>query len=171
MRAVAAAGVLGLAVAGLSVAAFAHEGHRHKQGEVVDKTAPPGSEREMRLQQINQIYRASIKPIFQAKCFDCHSEDTRFPWYYSIPGVKQFMDSDIHEAKEHMEMTHDFPFRGHGTTEEDLEAIAVSMAKGDMPPWYYRIFHSDSKVTDEEAKKILAWAKESRGALFWDKKD
>jgi hypothetical protein len=155
----------------LSTLALAHEGHHHTHGEVVNKAAPPGSEREKRLQQINQSYLATIKPIFQAKCFDCHSEATRFPWYYSIPGVKQYIDSDIREAKEHLEMTHDFPFRGHGTSEEDLEAIGASMVKGDMPPWSYRIFHSGSKVTDEEASKILSWAKESRGLLFWDKKD
>ena len=130
-----------------------------------------GSEREKRLQKINETYVVRIKPIFRAKCFDCHSEETRFPWYYSIPGVKHFMDSDISEAKEHMEMSHDFPFRGHGTPEEDLDAIVASTAKGDMPPWYYRVMHPETKVTDDEAKQIVAWAKESRALLFWDAKE
>jgi hypothetical protein len=154
----------------MTVSAGAHEGHHHG-APAVNKSAPAGSEREKRLQKINETYLARIKPIFQAKCFDCHSEDTRFPWYYKIPGVKQFIDSDISEAKEHMEMTHDFPFRGHGKPEEDLDAIVESTAKGDMPPWYYRWMHQGAAVTPDEAKQIVSWAKESRETLFWDKKD
>jgi hypothetical protein len=165
---VLAAAVSLLATSTLVPSAVGHEGHHHGQAPAV-KTAPAGSEREKRLTKINVSYLAKIKPIFQAKCFNCHSEDTIFPWYHSIPGVKQFIDSDIHEAKEHMEMTHDFPFRGHGTPEEDLDAIVKSMAEGDMPPWYYRMMHSGSKVTEDEAKQIVAWAKESRASLFWDK--
>jgi hypothetical protein len=152
----------------LAITVWAHAGHEHGGPKDPEVQNP---EREKRLFQINDAYVARVKPIFQAKCFNCHSEDTKFPWYYAIPGVKQFIDSDIAEAKEHIEMTHDFPFRGHGSPEKDLEAVGSSIAEGDMPPWYYRLFHTGSKVTEEESEIILKWVKASRELLFWDKKE
>lgn len=51
------------------------------------------------LQSINERCLASIKSIFQNKCFDCHSESISFQWYYNIPAIKQMMDNDIKEME------------------------------------------------------------------------
>lgn len=71
----------------------------------------------------------------------------------------------MREAKKHMDMRKDFPFLGHGTPLEDLEAIEVILKDGSMPPWRYRIIHRGSKLTKDEIEAIRAWIDEGRGLL------
>jgi hypothetical protein len=130
----------------------------------------PAPDYDQRLSKISESYGTAIRPIFEAKCFDCHSDRTEYPWYYRIPGVKQFIDSDIAEAREHLDMSQGFPFKGHreNPAEETLKEIGATIVEGGMPPWYYTLLHAGSKLTDEESKAILAWVKKSRDLLMWE---
>lgn len=111
--------------------------------------------------EINTLYLQNIKPIFEKKCFDCHSDDQRFPWYYKIPGIKQMIVHDIKEAKKHMNMKQDFPFISHETPLKDLESLREIGKKGGMPPLRYIIGHWDSMLTDNERKSIILWTEKS----------
>ncbi len=137
--------------------ALAHEKH-------ASKSAPANLSQE-KLSRINRDYITNIKPIFKEKCFDCHSNQTRFPWYYKIPGVKQLIDRDIKESKEHIDMSGDFPFKSHESPAEDLKAIAEEIQENEMPPWRYILLHTDAKISVEEKKKIFDWVTSSLEAL------
>ncbi|MBN22437.1 MAG: hypothetical protein CL678_14230 [Bdellovibrionaceae bacterium] len=117
------------------------------------------------LEQINQSYLKSVKPIFQKKCFDCHGGTTHFPWYYAIPGVKGMIDDDITEAKKHMDMSEDFPFQGHGAPIDDLKAISKTINEGTMPPFRYWMIHWNSRLTEGEKKAVLEWSKRAQEIL------
>ena len=111
--------------------------------------------------EINTLYLQNIKPIFEKKCFDCHSDNQHFPWYYKIPGIKQMIDSDIKEAKIHMNMKQDFPFISHETPLKDLESLKKIAEKGGMPPLSYLIGHWNSSLTNIEEKNIILWTERS----------
>lgn len=110
---------------------------------------------------INRQYLDQIKPIFEKKCFDCHANATKFPWYYSIPGIKQMIDHDIKEAKEHIDMSKDFPFLSHETPFKDLQSLRQIGLKGGMPPLRYILGHWETRLTDDEKKSIIQWTKKS----------
>lgn len=109
------------------------------------------------LEEINARYVRDVKPIFVLKCLDCHGQATSLPWYARIPGVQQWIQDDIKDAQEHMDMRNDFPFVGHGTAKDDLEAVARTVRENSMPLWSYRIMHWNSSLTDEDKKKIEKW--------------
>jgi len=146
-----------LALLGLfiSASAFAHESHG----------VPMGVPNRLAYEEINRLYQENVVPIFKIKCFDCHSHQTTYPWYYKIPGVKQFLDSDIREGLEHFDFTQGFPFGGHHPALEQPEAIEESIAEGDMPPWRYRLMHKGSALTEREKQDILNWVRTSRQLL------
>lgn len=123
------------------------------------KTISPSSKEK--IAKINELYVKSVKPIFKAKCLDCHGSGKKVPWYYSIPGPKHLMDYDMEEAKEHMDMSNDFPFAGHGSPKEDLEELEEVIKENEMPPWYYKAVHWSSSPSEEEKKIILEWISES----------
>jgi hypothetical protein len=116
---------------------------------------------QLAIKQINLSYQKQVKPIFEKKCFDCHGTITDFPWYYNIPGIKQLMDHDIAEAKEHMDMTNDFPFGGHGSPVSDLNSLRESIVNGTMPILMYRLTHPDSKINQAEQKIVFGWIDEA----------
>lgn len=137
-----------------------HQTHSQslKQGQT---TQTPGTAIPNHFSTINTNYLKNIKPIFEQKCFDCHSDKTRFPWYYSLPIVRQIINSDIQEAREHLDFTPDFPFKSHETPIEDLKAIIEDVEKDTMPPWNYRLMHRHSALTPQEKELVIRWAGES----------
>ena len=114
---------------------------------------------------INSSYQVTVKPIFQTKCFDCHSNQTRWPWYHSLPGIKQLLEQDAAEGREHLDLSDDFPFGGHGSPIEDLDAIDKTLKDGSMPPWKYKLMHRSSRLTAEEKQIILDWINKSKSLV------
>ena len=135
---------------------FAHGGNTEIKHKEMDS-----NQRLHAYKIINNEYVKSIKPIFEKKCFDCHGNITKFPWYYKVPGVKQMVDYDIKEGKKHLDMSKDFPFISHVTPLKDLEGIKEVSIEGDMPPLRYVLGHWDSRLTEREKQSILSWSKAS----------
>jgi len=140
--------------------AFAHEGESHEPMPQ-HGGQPKGTFPKEILEKINESYLKNVKPIFQKSCIDCHSNQTKYPWYANIPGAKQLIASDVAEAKTHLDMTEDFPFKGHGSPAEDLEAIRSSVVDNSMPPFRYWILHSGSRIDGKEEKTVLEWVDSS----------
>lgn len=145
--------------------AFAHKNHHHAE---VQEVPPPRSE-ENHIAEISDLYKFNVKPLLQQKCFDCHSQNTNYPWYYEIPGVKQLIDGDIGEAQRHLDFGDGFPFLGHGSPREDLNAVRDVVRDNSMPPIRYWLLHWDSRLTDEESRVILEWVEHSQ-AIFDSRK-
>lgn len=141
---------------------WAHGGEKHQEN-ITDKPTiifPPEQ-----LALINQRYLKEIKPIMEKKCFFCHGVAQKLPWYASIPGPKQLIQWDMKEAKKHIDMSNDFPFKSHETPIKDLESIIELTQERDMPPLRFVIMHWDTRPTDRENKLIHDWASDSLKSL------
>lgn len=147
----------------------AHQGKKHLGGAA----APPAKRdagrtagsRRIALQRVNALYVENVRPVFKKKCFDCHGAGNPLPWYSRIPGPKQLIERDIRAAKEHIDMTRDFPFGGHGSPMEDLNSLEKVAEAGTMPPLRYRIMHRGSGLTEDEIRAVRAWVGEGRKLL------
>ena len=106
--------------------------------------------------EIQQRYLKDVKPLLERSCLNCHGNQEHFPWYYSIPGPRQLIDRDRALAKKNIDLSH-FPFKGKAPQDELLDAIRDDIESNDMPPFRYRILHSDSKLTEDEKKVIFNW--------------
>lgn len=144
---------------------LAHQGHHQGEHTNVAKTEEVAPDLKKTYEEINKDYFSEVKPIFKNKCAACHSSDKAAPGYASIPIVHWIVESDRSEAKEHMEISKGFPFQGHGTPMEDLDAIKEAVTKNSMPTWLYSLFHSGSKLNDDEKNKILKWIANSQAKL------
>lgn len=146
--------------------AYAHKGHTHaKSGPVLKDEKEPvkdaGIESDSVLRTIGASYSSSIETIFRRSCFDCHSSETRYPWYSKLPFVKSLIEGDIEEAKKHLDMSEGFPFKGHGSVPDDLTAIEEVVRDGSMPPLRYRVLHPGSSLTGVERERVKNWVEES----------
>jgi len=139
-------------------ALFAHGGIDHKKAQVVHT---PEQHEKIILSGIGEDYKTKIEPILKGKCFDCHSNQTTYPWYYKIPGIQSLMNSHIEEARSHLDFSKGYPFISHVKPIEDLKAIQKSVDEDKMPPLYYRVLHANMKVTPEEKKQIRDWVESS----------
>ena len=148
--------------------AHSHQNHIHKK-ESQTKASPESASKQAQMKMIQKDYIKTVQPIFEKKCLACHGGIEQKPWYYVLPGARQLINRDIAVAKEHLDMSNGFPFAGHGSTEEDLEAIQKSIKDGSMPPLRYRILHSDSHLTPEDQAKVIDWTEKSQKLLKTEK--
>lgn len=151
-----------------SLNALAHKEHVHtKEGQKNIAQSGSHAGEKVRLERVGSLYEKNVKGIFQKSCFACHGqiENPKYPWYYRVPGIKQLIDHDVTEAKEHLDITNGFPFKGHGTPLSDLEAIEESIIDDSMPPWRYTLMHGDAKLSAEDRAAILDWIATSKEEL------
>lgn len=81
-------------------------------------------------------------------CFDCHSNETKWPAYSYVAPVSWFVLSDVNEGRKHFNMSDWKPGDGDESAKE--------VRKGDMPMWKYTLMHSEAKLSDFEKKKFIA---------------
>lgn len=127
----------------------------HFHSTTVKMKAPKAKTNE----EINERYVKQVKPLLKRTCFDCHSGNTIYPWYHSIPGVKQIINNDIEEGRDHLDMSQDYPFFGKIKQEEQLKEILEEIKEGGMPPLPYKLLHWSSRLSQEEINVIESWIK------------
>ena len=102
-----------------------------------------------------------IHPILKNSCYDCHSNQTEYPWYYIIPGIRGMIDHDIEEGMEHVDMSDGFPFGGHASQFDQLREIKKVIEEDEMPLWYYRWMHWGSAVEGARRDSLFEWIESS----------
>lgn len=155
-----------LSLLAIAETAMAHKGHSHQKRE--EEKSPEKSvvnEQSLTYSEIRAAYDADIAPIFRKACFDCHSSETKYPWYANLPFAKSLIEDDITEAKKHIDMTGGFPFKGHGSVTEDLQAIEEDIRERTMPPLRYRLMHWQPQLTETDREKIFRWIHDTLARL------
>jgi len=114
----------------------------------IDRTNPPVSS--------DALMDPAVKPVLKRACYDCHSNETLWPWYSGIAPVSWLVGSDVSEGRRELN------FSEWGTYSKDvqarkLKAVAEEVQDGDMPPWYYSIMHRESRLNQQERDQIRAW--------------
>lgn len=141
-------------------AVFAQHGGDH-QGTTQKSERLTDNEKAL-FQKINEDYIKAVRPVFEAKCFAYHaSTNAALPWYSNMPFAKGLIISDMKKAKEHLDMTNDFPFKGHGTALDDLKTIRASIEKQEMPPFRFRLLHRNSNLSPQEIDVVTNWTRTS----------
>ena len=107
---------------------------------------------------ISKVYAvpANIQHVFEEKCYDCHSNNTRYPWYIHIQPIGWWMASHIKDAKDHLNFSE---FKTYTSTKavDKLEELSEEITEGSMPLKSYVWLHADAAVTPEETKAINDW--------------
>ncbi len=105
-----------------------------------------------------------VLDIFKNSCYDCHSNNTRYPWYVNIQPMGWIMARHIKEGKENLNFN-DFGSYSKRKQANKLRAIAESIKDGSMPISSYTIMHTDAKLTEENKKLISDWVANTRDSM------
>src|SRR6185437_8558724 len=95
--------------------------------------------------------------LFRRACFDCHSNETVWPWYSHVAPVSWLVQRDVDGGRRHLNFTEwDQPQR-------HAKHVAAEVNQGDMPPWYYLPMHPAARLTAAEKQALLDGAEKSLG--------
>jgi len=93
----------------------------------------------------------------EAACSDCHSNETRWPWYSYITPVNYLIASDVNAGRRHMNLS-EWGSYSPGKIHSLLDNIYDQVYNHDMPLPKYRWMHPAARLTDAEVKLICDWA-------------
>ena len=99
-----------------------------------------------------------VKLILKESCFDCHSSNTRYPWYNSITPVNYWMAEHIANGKKHFNVS-DWKDASLKKRDHKIEELIEMVEKKDMPLPSYTWSHSEAKLTDAQISSMVNWAK------------
>ena len=88
--------------------------------------------------------------LARAACYDCHSNETEWPWYSGIAPMSWLVRYDVERGRKALN------FSNWGTEDQDAGEAAETVADGSMPPDRYVRLHSDAKLSDEERQALIA---------------
>jgi hypothetical protein len=110
----------------------------------------------------NEITAAVAVPddvleILQNSCYDCHSNNTRYPWYVNIQPAGWFMSGHIKEGKRGLNFS-EFATYSPRRQYRRLNDIIENVNDGEMPLPSYLLIHTDAILSPGQKENIVAWA-------------
>lgn len=117
----------------------------------VDKTNPPVTGEIKAPSEVMEILRVS--------CYDCHSNETVWPWYSNIAPMSWLVAYDVDEGREHMNFS-EWESYSEEDKAEDIEEIWEEIEEGEMPLWYYLIIQTQARLSADQKETIRKWVEE-----------
>ena len=108
---------------------------------------------------ISTIYTvpANVDSILVKACKDCHSNNTRYPWYNKIQPVTWYLNNHVIDGKEELNFD-EFATYKISRQYHKLEEIKKQIEKGEMPLSSYTLIHRDAVLTDAEKHMLINWS-------------
>ena len=107
---------------------------------------------------------ANLERILQNACYDCHSNNTSYPWYSNIQPMAWMMARHIKNGKEKL----NFSGFGNNTTRKQiskLKGIANQIKDDEMPLSSYKMMHKKANLSKEEKILIMDWMNKTADSL------
>lgn len=99
----------------------------------------------------------NVKSLLQRACYDCHSNQTHYPWYADIQPVGWWLASHVKDGKEHLNFS-EFGTYTVKRTVSKLGQISDEVSQQSMPLPSYTWAHPEARLTAAEMKLITDWA-------------
>lgn len=99
----------------------------------------------------------ATRALFQRACFDCHSNQTTWPWYSHVAPVSWLVQNDVNGGRRHLN------FSQWNQPQRHAGDVAKEVGSGDMPLWYFLPLHPAARLTVEEKAALIAGAATSLG--------
>ena len=101
-----------------------------------------------------------VMHILRKACYDCHSNETVWPWYSYIAPMSWTVESDVKAGRSDLNFSE---WSDYSPIKQDFKQAHSGelVAAGEMPLWFYVPLHPEADLTQEEIDLIVAWGKEA----------
>lgn len=106
----------------------------------------------------------TVLSLFRNACFDCHSNDTNYPWYSTIQPVGWLIEKDIRDGKAKL----NFSELGSLSPRRQMskwQNVENRIKDGTMPLPMYQLMHPRAQLTEAERQQLIDWVRKTIDAL------
>jgi mono/diheme cytochrome c family protein len=98
---------------------------------------------------------AKTAMILHGACYDCHSNESKWPWYSRIAPVSWLIADDVNRARRRMNLS-EWPDQT-ATVSRQLDAMSSELESGEMPPRRYALLHANARLKKDERNELASW--------------
>lgn len=101
---------------------------------------------------------AEVKAILKRSCYDCHSNETTWPWYSHVAPFNFLVKRDVSQGRKHLNFSEWGGYQPERKAKKQKEC-GEQVAEGEMPMAIYLPMHPDAKLSGADKQALDAWAK------------
>lgn len=106
----------------------------------------------------------NVRGILISACYDCHSNNTNYPWYSRIQPFGWMLANHIRKGKAELNFS-DFGSYSKRRQISKMNGIANSVKDGSMPLSSYRLMHREARLSKDEKTLLIDWAINTKDSL------
>ncbi len=110
---------------------------------------------------------AAVLSTLHRACFDCHSNDTRWPWYASVPVAAWLVGRDVRDGRGQLNFSRWTEYNAFDRADL-LDKACEFAAKRVMPPWQYRVVHNEARLDAADVAALCGWSRQESARLTGD---
>ena len=110
----------------------------------------------------------STQAVFEKACYDCHSNNTRYPWYANVQPMGWLLARHVKQGKAELNFS-EFGSYSARRQANKLRSIENSVKDGTMPLSSYLLLHKDARPTETDKTEIISWVRRTRDSLTQNK--
>lgn len=114
---------------------------------------------------VNNHLPDSISNLLKSACYDCHSNETVYPWYAYVAPVSWLVSRDTRMGREHLNFS-EWESYSKMDKAKQLGDIAEEVEDGAMPMPIFILMHPEAKLTLKQRQSIVDWSDEFGESLF-----
>lgn len=122
----------------------------------IDKTNPPIVDKNDFISMTNPPQ--NIAAMLKGTCYDCHSHETKYPWYSNVSPIKFMLKSHIKGGRQHLNFSEWSAYELKKKTHK-LEECVEEIEEGIMPMKSYTWMHGEAKLNATQKKELVDWFK------------
>ncbi|MEX1138164.1 MAG: heme-binding domain-containing protein [Bacteroidota bacterium] len=107
----------------------------------------------------------NVRNILERSCFDCHSNETRWPWYSAIAPAMWAVAHDVEEGREHLNFSEFGTYKPLRAIAK-LDMVCEQIINQNMPLPAYLVLHPRAQVSKEEIDILCDWVELTRDSLY-----
>jgi len=101
-----------------------------------------------------------IVSLLKTACYDCHSNETKYPWYFDVAPISWWAKDHVNDGRKHLN------YSIWGTYKQErrvhkLDEMYVEVEEGEMPLSSYTRIHGEAKLTNEQKTALTNWLRTS----------
>lgn len=106
----------------------------------------------------------NISTLLQESCYDCHSNNTDYPWYEKIQPITWFLENHIADGKEELNFN-EWDAYSNRRKNSKLKSIVNQIKDDEMPLESYIFFHQDAILSEKKKKTVIEWITKLKDSL------
>jgi hypothetical protein len=124
--------------------------------------------------QSNEVYETdftktfivpnNVQNLLKNSCYDCHSNNTNYPWYNLIQPVSWFLENHIKEGKKELNFN-EFGAYSIRMQKSKLKSVINQIKENKMPLPTYALIHKDAKLSEADKELLIRWMNKLKDSL------